>query len=78
MLSNTSSLARKKGLIIYLRAKDYLRCQIADIARVDDDIPISYPHQFKIKFQLNIVGIRPLSLSLSINTYFKKIIESVL
>ena len=37
MLSNTSSLARKKCLIIYLRAKGYSRCEIADIARVDED-----------------------------------------
>ena len=37
MLSNTRSLARKKCLIIYLRAKGYSRCEIADIARVDED-----------------------------------------
>jgi len=30
-------LARKKCLIIYLRAKGYSRCEIADIARVDED-----------------------------------------
>jgi transposase len=37
MLSNTSSLARKKCLILYLRAKGYSRREIADIARVDED-----------------------------------------
>jgi transposase len=37
MLANTSLLARKKCLIIYLRAKGYSRCEIADIVRVDED-----------------------------------------
>ncbi len=37
MLSNTSSFARKKCLILYLRVKGYSRSEIADIARVDED-----------------------------------------
>ena len=37
MLSNDNLRARKKCLIVYLRAMDYPRHEIADIARVDED-----------------------------------------
>jgi len=37
MSSNDNLRARKKCLIVYLRAKGYPRHEIADIARVDED-----------------------------------------
>lgn len=37
MLSNTDLRARKKCLIVYLRAKGYSRQEIADIVRIDED-----------------------------------------
>lgn len=37
MSSNNSSIARKKCLIVYLRAKGHSRDAVADIARVDPD-----------------------------------------
>ena len=46
MLSNISLLARKKCLIIYLRAKGYSRCEIADIARVDEDTVTNHVKTF--------------------------------
>ena len=46
MTLNTSSRVRKKCLVVYLRKKGYLREEVAELLRIDEDTVTHYTKKY--------------------------------